>query len=469
MNVAIYVRQSLAKDGDELGIDRQRFECERLTASRGYTVTEVIADNNRSASTGDRPGYRRVLQLIEAKAIDAVVVLRVDRLLRKLTELEKLIELSERTGVQIVTVEGDLDLASPSGRLIGRILASVARSEMETKSARHKLANAQKAKAGKPHGSRRPYGYNEDQLTLHPEESEILREMGRRVLAGYSYRDVAAWANDQGHRTTMGRTWFPITISNMLQRKRYGGIREYQGAEYPGIWEPIFDASIWERLQLTIRLRRETAGNMHKARRYLLTGLLVCGVCGTHLNGETKRDKPERPLRRTYQCRACHGITRNAEALEWFVTECVLTRLDTPDLGKLLSQSGPHDDEMRDLLIRRKGLSDRLNALVDDYATGLLDREQLTRAKSTAEAELARIDTDIEVRNRQRSGAGLVPVGQSIRKAWDEADSDDWRRTLLGLLIKPVVVNPGNTKPYVRVNGRLMRFDQRLIEIDWLV
>ncbi len=75
LRATIYARQSLDKQGLELGVDRQEAECRRLADARGYTVTEVIRDNYRSASVGDRPGYKRLLDMIETRAIYVVFVM----------------------------------------------------------------------------------------------------------------------------------------------------------------------------------------------------------------------------------------------------------------------------------------------------------------------------------------------------------------------------------------------------------
>lgn len=475
MKVAIYTRQSLDKSGDELGIERQLSECQRLVEQRGYTIVTTIQDNNRSATTGARPGYEQVVDLIERKAVDAIVAYRLDRLLRRLVDLEQLIELSERTGVQVITVQGDVDLTNSQGRLIGRILASVARSEMETKSERHRLANAQKAAAGKPHGSRRPYGYESDLMTIRESEAAVLREMGRRVISGHSYKEVAWWANEQGHTTTTGRPWLPLTIRNMLRKPRYGGIREHNGAHYPAAWPAVFDERTWERLQLTMRLRSSNKGV--KPRKYMLTGLVYCGICGLPLNGSTKQDRPGAPKRRVYYCRptgdtsrerGCGRLRRNADALEDFVARSVLYRLDTPYLAQLLEQESD-DSEVAYLLEDRKAQSDRLAVLVDDYATGLLTREQFARAKNAAESELQRLDGEIERLNRERNSSGLLPVGERLEDAWDSSESDAWKRSVIELLVKRIDVLPGNTKPfYVTRDGRRMRFDENLVDIKWI-
>lgn len=108
MKAVIYLRQSLDKTGESLGVERQQAECRRLCEQRGYEVVQVVTDNNQSASRGTRPGYAQLLQLIESAGCDVVAVLRLDRLPRRLTDLEQLITLVEHTGVQIATVQGDL-------------------------------------------------------------------------------------------------------------------------------------------------------------------------------------------------------------------------------------------------------------------------------------------------------------------------------------------------------------------------
>lgn len=475
MRAAVYVRQSLDRTGDELGVQRQEEECRRLCASRGYEVVELVQDNNRSATTGERPGYQRLLGMIESKAIDVVVVLRVDRLLRRLTELESLIDLSERTGVVIVTVQGEIDLSTSQGRLVGRVLASVARAEAELKGERHRLANAQKARSGKPHGSRRPYGYEADLVTIYEPEAAILREMARKVINNHTYKEVSQWLNRAGYRTTLGKPWYPVTVRNMLLKKRYAGVRDYKGTEYPATWQPIFDAETWDRLQLTMRLR--SANNVPKSRKYLLTGLVQCGNCGAMMTGSTKVDHPGRPQRRIYQCngeigtdgtRGCRAVSRNASALDWWVTEAVFARLETPELASLLTNDDPAEAELKELLFDHDRQIILIGSLIDDYATGVLSRDQLVRAKTTAEAELARIETEIDRLSRRRHSIAL-PVGQTLRQAWEASDSNNWRRALIGLLVKRVIVNKGITKPFMTLpDGAVCRFDPSLIEVVWI-
>ncbi len=98
---------------------------------------------------------------------------------RKLTDLEDVITRTEGSGVRIATVSGDIDLSTDQGRLVGRILASVARGEVERKGARQKAARAQSAVAGKPvKWSHRSFSYYEDKVTARLAEA---RRSARRV------------------------------------------------------------------------------------------------------------------------------------------------------------------------------------------------------------------------------------------------------------------------------------------------
>jgi site-specific DNA recombinase len=389
-DVVIYRRQSLDKSGDELGIERQLKECKRVAKARGLSVGEVITDNSVSASKRGRPGYTRLVQMMASGQVSTVIILRIDRLLRLNDELEELIQLVEQNPVKVITVEGDVDLSTPQGRLVARILVSVARSEMEVKSARHKLANQQRAEAGKPHGSRRCFGYEKDGMTIREDEALVLKDIADRFLSGWSYRRLAEYLNGCGIRTSEGKQFFPITVCNMLQRKRYAAIREYKGVDYSGAWPAIYDADTWARIQYTVKQRKEEAGNRPVARKYLLTGLVYCGACGGPLNGETKRDAPHKPLRATYHCRECHEVTRGAVPLDHFIKESVIYRLDVPDLSRLL---GRDIDVPSNALLERKAAQEaKLRDLLDDYTDGTLTKAEYVRAKARAQAALDATD-----------------------------------------------------------------------------
>src|SRR3712207_6252559 len=143
LRAAIYGRQSLDRTGEGAAVERQIEDCRRLIDQRGWTlVREPLTDNDVSASSGKRrPGFEDLLTMVDAGRIDVIVVWAVDRLVRRVIDLEDVIIRCERTGVKIATVQGDLDLMTPQGQLNARIMASTARFEVQQKAERQRRAN----------------------------------------------------------------------------------------------------------------------------------------------------------------------------------------------------------------------------------------------------------------------------------------------------------------------------------------
>jgi len=307
-------------------------------------------------------------------------------------------------------------------------------------------------------------------------EAAILREMGNKLLGGYSFKDVAYWANQQGYRTTEGKLWYPVTIRNTLRRVRYAAIREHHGAHYPATWPAVFDMPTWERLQLTMKLSADRFSDRREGRKYLLTGRVYCGKCGNGLNGERRRDHPDSPQRQIYNCRVhgdtqreggCGGVRINAVALDWYIREQVFEHLDSDRIAALLRDDEPNDNKLKRLLDQLATQQLRCDGLVDDYASGLLDRAELSRAKSNAQAEIDRINGEIELQNARRRRTGLLPVGESLRHAWEANEGIGWRGSLIDMVIERIDIAPGGGKPFVMVDGVKMRFDKDRVAITW--
>jgi site-specific DNA recombinase len=125
-------------------------------------VFRVYVDNDVSAYSGKpRPGWDALMADIDAGLVQAIACWHMDRLTRSLRELEDVIDLHNKRGILLATFTGDVDLATPPGRMMARILAAAARNESEQQAYRRHAAGTQKAKAGLPHlaGSRRGYGH----------------------------------------------------------------------------------------------------------------------------------------------------------------------------------------------------------------------------------------------------------------------------------------------------------------------
>lgn len=477
IRAVIYARQSKTRDGSE-SIETQLEACRTAADRFGFNVVATLAEppstsgyKNRGKS---RAKFKQLLAGFSDGSWEMVIAYKTDRLSRGGGPgWAPLLEAIEKANLDL-----DRAVATPGGFVsefeIG-IRATMDREESKKLSDRMSDMSERKAKQGKPQGGRRPFGYQADMVSIDEDEAAVLREMAASVMSGHSYKHIAWDLNERGITTSGGKLWFPLTVRNTLLKPRYAGLRVHQGIEYPAVWEPIFDAETVEKLRMTMLMRKEAHADVPKARRYLLTGIAHCGGCGMPMNGMTKRDNPTRPLRRTYQCRVqgdsrrkhgCGGVTRNADALEHWVRESVLAHLASASLLELLGTSAEDMTLIRELWSDKQAQQARLNQLVDDYATGRLTPTQFDRAKRTAESELERVDKLLARHASSHAVLSMLPTDKSAPEAWS-SESDDWKRSLVSGLIERVVVNPGITKPFYNADGKMMRFDPSLVQIEW--
>ena len=88
-------------------------------------MLEVIVDGGESAKSLKRPGMAKLLAMVDAGKVQAVIVAKLDRLTRSVKDLCKLLERFERRGVALISVAESLDTGSAAGRLVLNIMAAV--------------------------------------------------------------------------------------------------------------------------------------------------------------------------------------------------------------------------------------------------------------------------------------------------------------------------------------------------------
>jgi site-specific DNA recombinase len=462
MRAFVYTRQSLDRNGSGAAVDRQREDCLKLCAERGWEVARVFTENDTSASSRKpRPRYGEMLAAIERGEAEVLVAWHVDRLTRKLTDLEHLIELAQSTGLRIATVTGDLDLSTDAGRLVGRILASVARGEVERKGARQRRAQQQAAQQGRPAGGRRAFGYESDGMTVRESEAKHIRDAYDALIQGASLKSVAKRWNDAEVLTTMGNLWNHSTVRRTILNPRYAGLRAYRGeAVGPATWPALVDEDTFEAVKAILSLpeRRTTANT---ARKYLLPSLALCGRCGSDVTtGHTRHGK------RVYVCRRSKCVSRKAEPVDALigggeiegtpVRGLVVERLSRPDALDLLRE---HDtDDTAAHRSKAQAIRERLDDLATGLEEGVLTLAAVRRSSDRLRVELAAVEARIAAATHADVLGPLV-TASDVEQAWKGYDLQQKRAVVEALMTITLLPPERGWQP----------FDPATVVIEWRV
>jgi DNA invertase Pin-like site-specific DNA recombinase len=208
MQVIGYTRLSTseqAADGVTLDVQAQKIHTYALV--KDWTVAEVIRDEGVSAKHLKRPGLERLVALVKAGEVGAVIVHKLDRLTRSVKDLNSLVELFEKKRVALVSLQESLDATTATGRLMMNLLASVSQWEREVIGERTKDA-MQHLKA---QGERYCHAVFDDVA--------VLAVMQQHRAAGLSYAAIAHELNSAGIPSTLGGQWLANAVRRILLRQ----------------------------------------------------------------------------------------------------------------------------------------------------------------------------------------------------------------------------------------------------------
>ncbi|WPU08090.1 recombinase family protein [Pseudarthrobacter oxydans] len=467
MQIAVYVRQSQDKSGDEAGVDRQETACRKLAEAKGWENLTLYRDNDKSASNGkERPDFERLLRDIDAGRVTAVVVFHLDRLTRTIRDLTRVIEAGKTKRVNIACVHGvSLDLGDPTGVAVATILTAIAAMEVQHKGTRQKAANRQRAVAGKAFWTRRPFGYdrNEHGVFIVEQEAELIRSAADAVLAGSTLAAIAREWNRAGIRTTdvrkdaegtitkAGGLWGVTQVRRLLLNPRYSGKRLYNGEEMEagGMWQPILTEETQDALEslLTDPRRRTAPDDLNS--KHLLSGICICGKCGHKMYASPMKSKGKEWM--VYRCFGAYCITRRLDLVDDVVNAVIVGRLSRPDAARMFTAS----DDTAALRQKATDLRDRRDALAAMLADGLLSPSAVREQAGRLSTELHQVESALSSANSLNPAAEVI-AADNVGEAWAGQPLGIRRqiiRALAGVTVLPA--------------GKGTRFSPEQVKIEW--
>jgi DNA invertase Pin-like site-specific DNA recombinase len=457
MKAAIYLRISLDRLGEGLGVERQREDARALAVRRGWPFREFV-DNDISATSGKhRPGYAALMAAVKAGEVDCIVVFHTSRLWRNRRERAEGIEVLRQACVSLVPVKGpELDMTSAYGRGMAGMIGEFDTMEVEIKAERQRREAQQRAERGRPSGGRRPFGYTVDGLSVVPEEAEALRRAFQMLLAGRSLSGIAHDLNASGFTTTAGGPWRHNSVRNTLVNLRYAGIRTLHGKEVAkGVWPAIVAEETVRAAAMLLAEPERRTNHVGNARRWLGTRFYRCGRCESLVVATYRERYADGRARRVYRCPSCF-LSRLADPVDAWVRQVIEKRLGRPDVSDLLL---PDDDPgVDDLRTRAVSLRTRRDNAVKMWARGVLDDRELETAKREITEELAEVEVKLAEAGRENALAPILGAEDPVA---------EWRR-LEGKVDQEQAVIEALTRVWLLPPplGR-HRFDPDTVRLDW--
>ena len=402
LRCAIYTRKSTEEGLDQEfnSLDAQRAACEAYILSQageGWTALKAQYDDGGiSGGTMDRPALQRLLGDVEAGKVDAVVVYKVDRLTRALTDFAKIVDVFDAKGVSFVSVTQQFNTTTSMGRLTLNVLLSFAQFEREVTAERIRDKIAASKKKGMWMGGLSPLGYDavDKKLVINGAEAETVRRLFGLYLKIASMTLVKQEADRRGLRTKIrqpsngqrqgGEMFTRGHFYKLLANPIYVGEIAHKGERYPGKQEAIIDRETWNAVQELLASNAVVRRCRSNAKEpSLLAGLLV------DEGGERMRPSPANKADRRYRYYVSRTLTdESADAVDGWrlparaIEEVVLNGIhdllrNRARLIKVLNLAG---HRMKVMLSEASSLADRiLNAGPSEQREVLL--EMVTRVE----------------------------------------------------------------------------------------
>ncbi len=289
---AIYTRKSTDEglDQEYNSLEAQRDAGLAFIASQRHegwiAIDDGYDDGGFSGGNANRPALKRLLADVESGRIDVVVVYKIDRLSRSLSDFAKIVDLFDAHGVTFVSVTQQFNTTSSMGRLTLNILLSFAQFEREVtgERIRDKIA-ASKAK-GMWMGGTPPLGYDvkDRKLIINEPEAALVRDIFARYAETGSAAQLVRELQIEGHTTKVwvaqngrrhdGKIIDQQTLFGMLRNRLYLGEITNKSQTFPGQHEPILTPELWAAAHAFIDGRKLGPRVRYKKEPALLTGLL---------------------------------------------------------------------------------------------------------------------------------------------------------------------------------------------------
>ena len=458
----------------------------------------TLIDNGFSGGNVNRDGFQKMMKLIRQGKISKVIVYKLDRISRSLSDFVNILQEFKSHKVEFVSSQEAFDTSSPYGELIVKILMVFAEFERTSIINRVTQAYAHRSEMGFYMGGRQPYGFELVPTVIHNIKTKKLEPVPDEIEQIQYIFELYAQENmslgrllnilvNEEKLPLNGSKWSTAKLSVMLKNpiyvkadsdvydyfERYGTqmitdvsmfTGEY-GAQLYGRtkhnsnnpdWSDmklvllthkgIIDSDIWLKCRYKLEKNRQITNSCCN-RTSWLAGKVICEKCGHTMTTIKGKMNKCGEMRRYFNCtgkshlKICTGpqYTVYAEDLENMVYECITEKMsDITDVNVKTRQKD--NSELNDLKLKIKAVEKAEKQLMDAILSGGLNEDLLNLANQKA----TQLKRDKQVLHDKIDGLQCKDQDNSIivdlAKTWEKADYSR-KKSVAEIMIHKILIS----------------------------
>lgn len=503
MAIAVYARKSIERE-NSISCETQIEYCKMMI--RPDEKSEMVitfVDNGFSGGNTDRDGFQQMMKQIERGDITKIIVYRLDRISRSLSDFVHILDILKKHGVQFVSSQESFDTSTPYGEMIVKILMVFAEFERQSIIERVTQAYAHRSELGIYMGGRQPYGFTLIRTEIHGIKTKMLDPIKKEIghiryiyetyaIEGVSLRRLMDSLVKNGMLPQEG-SWSTAKLSAILQNPIYvradNSIYEYYVSRncriasdislFDGIHgvqlygktkhetddmsdmkivvmphEGVVSSDIWLACQKKISKNKQIGNSISNTTSWL-GGKVFCKKCGRVMRAAKGSLRTDGSYTRYFGCtgkshnRICDGVKVPvyAESLEDLVYDLITKKLTTL---KDVRRSVQNDDssKLNQMKNRISEIKTAQKKLVELMMNDAVEPDMLKllneRAKKLSEEQRGIYEKIEEL----EAGESEIMSVISLPAKWRTASYEE-KKAVAGLLIDRIYIEEDGTTEIV--------------------
>jgi site-specific DNA recombinase len=435
-----YIRVSTPKQGKGVSLNEQQSAIRAYAARHKINIAEWFEEKETAAKSG-RAVFSRMLARLERGDAQGLIVHKIDRSARNLSDWASLSRLFDR-GIDVQFAHDGVDLNSRGGRLSADIMAIVAADYIRNLREEVRKGFYGRLKQGL-YPLPAPIGYLDrgkgEPKAVDNERAPLVAWAFERYASGQvGLKILRRELEDRGLRTQKGKPLSLSALSVVLNNPFYAGLIRIRKTNemFEGRHDPIVSKMVFDRVQTILRGKTFARPLKHNL---VFRKLVTCRACGYHLIGEVQKGHAY------YRCHSesCKGTSLREEAIDDAVAKNLKLLVgDRRELGEIRDMVA--EDQMaaaRDLETLRTTIqlriartAERLDGLADALIDRLIDKELFERKKRTLLSEKRTIQDELATLSEgslpAHKALAHLELGNIAYSGYRSANSDERRRIL---------------------------------------